>query len=121
VLNENHTSTVWQYPAIMQAKEIATKDVVAKNLAALMKANGDMSQKRLAELSGVSQRHISSLLSGSHKAPGIDKLDQIAKVFRLKGWHLQIPNVPTEVLDSIDTVVKALADHHNSKRPTPLR
>lgn len=69
-----------------------------------------MTQSALAIKSGVSQRHISSILRAEAEA-GIEKLDKIGRVFHMRGWQLQMPDLPDDLLDSdiIGKVVQSLA------------
>lgn len=99
-----------QYPANMPHRELTTIQAVARNLKALMERHG-MTQTTLAKKSGVSQRHISSILNGETEC-GTEKANKLARVFGLQGWQLQMPNIPDDLLDSdlILKVVKAMAD-----------
>jgi transcriptional regulator with XRE-family HTH domain len=97
-------------PTSMQRNVLTATQVVARNLAILMKRH-NLKQLELAKSSGVSQRHISSILHEETEC-GIEKVNKLARVFGLKGWQLQVPDPPEELLDSdiIGTVVKALAE-----------
>ncbi len=81
---------------------------VARNLRSLMEREG-MTQLKLAKRSGVSQRTISNVLNESHE-PGVETVDQLARVFKLKGWQLQMSDLPPELLgsDYVDRTVGAL-------------
>lgn len=110
LLSQKHTATTWHYPANMRQHEISTRDAVARNIQALMRRH-QMTQVALAKKSGVSQRHISSIVRAAAEA-GTEKLDKIARVFGLRGWQLQMPNLPEDLLDSdvIGRVVRSLAE-----------
>lgn len=100
-----------QYAANMPKRvEISTKEVIARNLRALMRRHG-LNQPKLAKLSGVSQRHISSILRAEAE-PGAEKLDKLARPFKLKGWQLQVPDIPEDLLDSdvIEKLMRALRE-----------
>src|SRR5579859_4696777 len=75
-----------------------TASSVSKNLKALMDG-ADMNQSELARQSGVSQRHISDILSGN-SACTYPIADQLAAPFGLTGWHLLIPDLPHELVAS---------------------
>jgi len=90
--------------------ELSTKEVIARNLRALMERH-DVNQVKLSKLSGVSQRHISAILRAESEA-GVEKLNKLARPFGLKGWQLQVPDLPVDLLDSdvIEKLLNALRD-----------
>jgi transcriptional regulator with XRE-family HTH domain len=92
-------------------REITTRAAVAQNLRALMRRHDNMTQTQLAEQSGVSQRHISSILNELAEC-GIEKAEKLARVFGLKGWMLQVPGMPEEVLDSkvLGSIVQSIRE-----------
>lgn len=106
----HHTASRSQYPANMR-KEITTRAAVAQNLRALMRRHDNMTQTQLADASGVSQRHISSILN-EQAEPGVEKTRKLARVFGLEGWMLQVPGMPEEVLDSkiLGSIVQSLRE-----------
>lgn len=91
-------------------KEITTRTAVAQNLRALMRRH-DMTQTQLAAASGVSQRHISSILN-EQAEPGVEKTRKLARAFGLEGWMLQVPGMPEEVMDSkiLGSIVQSIRE-----------
>jgi transcriptional regulator with XRE-family HTH domain len=102
-------ASCWHYPATVGSEKLTTTAAVARNLRALMERE-ELTQKQLAKKSGVSQRTISNVLSGSHE-PGIEIVDQLARAFKLEGWQLQMSGLPPELIgsDIMDRTVTALA------------
>ncbi len=80
---------------------------VAVNLKRLM-AHRRWSQVKLAHESGVSQTHISALLRGDSSCT-VDTANALAEPFGLSGWHLQIPELPDDLVISpaIERLVQA--------------
>jgi transcriptional regulator with XRE-family HTH domain len=101
-------ASAWHYPASVPTTKLTTMAAVARNLRTLMEREA-MTQLKLAKKSGVSQRTISNVLTESHE-PGVETVDQLAKVFKLEGWQLQMPDLPPELLgsDLVDRTVGAL-------------
>jgi transcriptional regulator with XRE-family HTH domain len=85
---------------------MTTSEAVARNLRRLMEAHR-LTQVDVAKKAGVSQRHISNVLNLVNE-PGIDRVDKIAKVFGLKGWQLQMPDIPDDML--LSSVVHKVFD-----------
>ena len=75
-----------------------TANSVAKNLRALM-AGAGWNQSELGRRSGVSQRHISDILNG-HAQCTVPVANELATPFGLKGWHLLLPDLPTDLVAS---------------------
>ncbi len=85
----------------------STKDTVPGNLRRLMEVR-HWSQVKLAQESGVSQTHISAILRGDSSCT-VEMADMLAKPFNLNGWHLLIPNLPDELVNSpsLNRIVQA--------------
>lgn len=75
-----------------------TFNSVAKNLKALMDGAG-MNQSELARQSGISQRHISDILKGNTQCT-VPVTNSLAAPFGLTGWHLLLPDLPTDLVAS---------------------
>jgi transcriptional regulator with XRE-family HTH domain len=110
MLQQSHAARGSHYPASTM-KEKTTREIVALNLRRLMLIHADMSQTQLSKLSGVSQTYISAMLRAATE-PTTKQLDKIGKVFKLKAWQIQMPNLPDDLLasDLLDKTVKALAE-----------
>jgi transcriptional regulator with XRE-family HTH domain len=105
----------------MRTESPSAKAVLAANLAALMARDG-LSQHALARRAGVDQKTISNVLN-CVKALQLDKLEQIARAFRLAPWQLLIPELPIDLIDrakldrliaaylSCDDASRAILDH----------
>ena len=72
--------------------------VFAVNLQRLMDV-AKLNQTELHRLTGVSQRHISALVRGESDCT-LQVAEQIAKPFGLRGWHLMLPNLPADLVNS---------------------
>ena len=82
----------------MKVKRPHTRETLAANLRAMM-ALREWNQVELANKSGVSQRMISHVLT-KNAACSIETADALARPFGLHGWHLLIPNLPVELMQS---------------------
>lgn len=89
-----------QYALVMASKRPRpnTANSVAKNLRALMDSTG-WNQSELARRSDVSQRHISDILGGKSFCT-VPVANQLAAPFGLTGWHLLLPDLPTDLVAS---------------------
>lgn len=78
-----------------------TREVVARNLAVLMKAKGFESQSALAERAGVSQKTISNLLNPGQgvNSPTMDKVTAVATALGIEMWHFLLPEIPESAGD----------------------
>lgn len=74
----------------------STKQILAKNLTFLMSQAGH-SQHELAKRSGVSQKTISNILR-QEQAAAVEMAEKLAAAFGLEGWHIIMPNLPTDLL-----------------------
>ena len=72
--------------------------IVAKNLDRICKEH-DLSTNELANRSGIPQKTVWSLVTGSHAAR-IDNLEKIAKALLVSPTALVTPHLPTNVLMS---------------------
>lgn len=86
---------------------MGTQNAMISNLRFLMDKFG-YSQSELSRKSGVSQRTISYILSGEKKSR-IETAELLAKPFGLEGWHLIMPNLPDDLIDSpsIEKLIEA--------------
>ena len=82
----------------MAVKRPTTRSTLIRNLTALMDVRG-WNQSELARQSGVSQRMISHLLRDEASC-SIETAEALATAFGLNGWHLLLPNLPHDLLDS---------------------
>lgn len=82
----------------------------ARNLKKIMDYHGD-TQKKLEKRSGVSQKTISNMLNpGDNTAPGLDNVALVAAAYKLKTWHLLLPDAPLDIL--INQSVEKLVDNY---------
>lgn len=84
---------------------------VGRNLAVLMKWKG-WNQSETSRRSGVSQRHISDVLSGQTDLT-TEKVEQLAASFSLQGWQLLMPDITEELLTTTD--LQIIVDTYISK------
>lgn len=92
------------YPSPIDFADMAktlTREIVARNLAALMKAKGLTSQAALAKRADVSQKTISNLLNPGQgvKSPTLDKVTAVATALGIEMWHFLLPEIPESAGD----------------------
>jgi transcriptional regulator with XRE-family HTH domain len=75
-----------------------TRTTLARNLAVLMEMHG-WSYRALAARCGVSPRQIGNILNEDSSCT-TETADAIASAFGLEGWHLLLPDLPAELVDS---------------------
>jgi len=75
-----------------------TRETLARNLRVLMD-RAEWSQRDLAAQSKVSQRQISNILSMTTSC-SVETAEALAKPFGLQGWHLVLPNLPVDLVQS---------------------
>lgn len=75
-----------------------TRKILVRNLKTLMEVRG-MTQRALAQASGVSQGQLSAILNDK-SACSIEAADALAAVFGLTSWHLLVHDLPRELIDS---------------------
>ena len=75
----------------MSVKRPATRETLARNLAALMEQAG-WNQVELSRRSGVSQRQISNILR-QESGCSVEHAEALARAFGLSGWHLIMPTL----------------------------
>lgn len=68
------------------------KDVLSRNLKALMDYHAIKSQGELGRLSKIDQTTIGRMLNKKNAAQ-IDKIQAVAKVFDLDAWQMMVPNL----------------------------
>jgi len=95
----------------------------ARNLKLLMDHHGD-TQQILEKRSGVSQKTISNMLNpGDDRSPNLSKVAMVAAAYKLKVWHLLLPDPPVEIL--LNQSVEKLIDNYTAidkeSRETVLR
>lgn len=95
----------------------------SRNLDLLMKYHRD-TQASLEKRSGVSQKTISNMLNpGDDRSPNLSNVALIAAAYKIKTWHLLLPDASIEVLMNIS--VEKLIDNYNhidkESRDTVLR
>lgn len=66
-------------------------EIVVSNVRRQMELHDNMDNRKLAEASGVSPRHVAYVLSGE-RAPSLEILDRLASAFKIPGWRLTIPD-----------------------------
>lgn len=86
------------YLSGMRPKTLATRATLSRNLKILMERR-EWTQKALEAKSGVSQRHISSLLNQQQDCT-TEILAGLADAFNLPSWLLLVTDLPAELLDS---------------------
>lgn len=96
----HHRAKASPYCSGMRLRHSVTRATLSRNLKVLMERR-EWTQKALEKESGVSQRHISSLLNEQQDCT-TEILAQLAAAFHLPGWLLLIPDLSVEVLDSQD-------------------
>lgn len=82
----------------MSKNKSSTAENFANNLRLLMRLS-DVNQTKLAKMSGVSQKTISNILK-EEQTPTIETAQLLASAFGLEGWHLIMPNLPTDLVTS---------------------
>lgn len=88
----------YSYLSGMRPKQLATRATLSRNLKILMERR-EWTQKALEAKSGVSQRHISSLLNQQQDCT-TEILAGLAQAFGLPSWLLLVPDLSAELLDS---------------------
>jgi len=130
----NHAKPSPYLQGMRRSRQLETRAVLAKNLRILMERR-EWTQTALKEKSGVSQRHISSLLNQQQDCT-TEILAGLALAFRLPGWLLLVPDLSAELLDAQDiplliqryikagpegrSLLNIMAEresHHNMDRP----
>lgn len=87
---------------------------ISKNLRHLLLTAMDDNQSELARRSGVSQRHISDILNG-HTECTYPIAIALAAPFGLEGWHLQLPDLPTDLVAS-PAIAKLVSAYINADK-----
>lgn len=80
------------------AKRLNPADTLVQNLKALLEAVG-MKKAELARQSGVSLRQINYILS-RERTPSVEVADDLARPFKLLGWHLLMPGLQADLAKS---------------------
>ena len=90
-----------------------TRATIAANLATLMQQR-QWKARDLASRCSVSFRQIHNILNGT-SVPSVETVDELARAFGLRGWHLLIPQLPDELLASV--AVERLMDDFMAADP----
>jgi len=88
--------------------------VFATVLKELMRQRG-WSQQEIAKRSGISQKQISNLLTGT-QSPSLDTAEAIAQAFDLETWHMLIraTGLPPNDLVRLRRVIGAFLDGYHA-------
>jgi transcriptional regulator with XRE-family HTH domain len=95
----------------------------ARNLKLLMDHHGD-TQENLERRSGVSQKTISNMLNpGDNRAPNLNKIASVAAAYKLKPWHLLLPDITLDILinSSVEKLLEIYTQIDQGSRETVLR
>ncbi len=74
------------------------RETLARNLSYLMDKHG-LSCAALAKKSGVSAKTVNNMQQTRFNVT-LDSVDAVARVFGLTAWHLIMPNLPSDMLES---------------------
>lgn len=88
----HHCSGRLKYGISAMKERPLTTETLALNLRTLM-TRAKMTKKRLAQLSGVSERMVGYVLARERTAT-IEMADMLAKPFGLTGWQILMPGLP---------------------------
>lgn len=91
-----HTSIAYNFR--MTNTRPRTRKVLAHNLRALIDAH-EMSERALAQRSGISQGQINNILN-ERTSCSIETAEALARVFHVPVWHLLVSDMPIELVDS---------------------
>jgi len=81
---------------------MGTKKIVIDNILRLMDFHKIPSQNALAKAAKVDQKTINDFMREENKTSSIKlvTLDKIAKALKVCGWHLLVPSLPIEFINS---------------------
>lgn len=74
------------------------RESLARNLSHLKELCG-YTERDIAAKAGVAPKTVNNMLNGNHDS-SLDKVNAVAKVFGLQGWHLIMPNLPLDLISS---------------------
>jgi hypothetical protein len=76
----------------------------------------------LASRCSVSYRQVHNILDGT-SVPTTETVDEIARAFGLRGWHLLIPDLPAELVTSatLERLVQSFIDADDKGRDLTIR
>lgn len=80
------------------AKNSLPRATLARNLSYLMDKH-QLSCAALAKRSGVSAKTINNMTNTRYNVT-LDSVDAVARAFGLSGWHLIMPNLPADLIES---------------------
>lgn len=80
------------------AERVTPRESLIRNLRYLMTKEG-LSEEELAKKAGVAQKTINNMLNQKH-SPKLETVEAVAHAFGLEGWHLIMPNLPSELIES---------------------
>jgi len=94
----------------------ATRETVAANLKALLRIR-QWSQAELARQAGLPTRTVNSVVN-MEGACTVETADKLAAAFGLRGWHLLIPNLPDDLMNSpsLSSLVESYANLNAGSR-----
>jgi transcriptional regulator with XRE-family HTH domain len=101
---------------VMAKDRPATRETVAENVKALLRLR-EWSQAELGRQAGLPTRTVNSVVN-KEGACTVETAEKIANAFGLSGWHLLIPSLPDELLDSptLSRLVEAYARVNGESR-----
>ena len=79
-------------------EKIPPRETLARNLRHL-KQMREWSDATIAKKAGISAKAVNNMINARH-SPNIDDVDAVARVFGLTGWHLIMPNLPDDLINS---------------------
>lgn len=100
----------------MARERPATRETVARNLKALLRIR-EWSQAELARQAGLPTRTVNSVVN-MEGACTVETAEKLAAPFGLHGWHLLIPDLPDDLVNSpsLSALVESYATlNHNSR------
>ena len=74
------------------------RQTLIRNLRYLMDKY-DYSGNAIAKKAGVSEKTVSNMLNDRHNVT-LDSVQKVAEVFGLDSWHLILPNLPVDLIDT---------------------
>jgi len=76
-----------------------TTDTLIDNLLYLKRLRGD-SVYAIGKRAKMSPRTVSNILAREQEKVSIEQTDALAKAYGLEGWHLMLPNLPRDLVES---------------------
>lgn len=107
------SGAAYTYPMPKKSRQLP-RSTLAENVKYLRKARG-WSQDHLGKLAKIPQKTISNMESGKHN-PSLDDVTAIAEVFGLNLWHVIMPNLPRDLMES--PTISKLVDGYVAADPS---